>query len=88
MELTLALLEARVLLVNDVDTPLAADDLAVRGAAFDGGAYFHVFSSEIRFGTAPGADRANLSTTSRGGTTLSNRRGNASDLLNFFMSGI
>ena len=43
--LALALLEAGVFLVDDVDAALPADDLAVRGAAFDGGANFHVFSS-------------------------------------------
>ena len=42
---TLALLEARVFLVDDVNAALPADDLAVRGAAFDGGANFHDFSS-------------------------------------------
>ena len=44
---TLALLEARVFLVDDVDAALPADDLAVRGAAFDGGANFHDFESEM-----------------------------------------
>ncbi len=43
VKLTLALLESRVLLVDDVDAALPADDLAVRCAAFDGGANFHVF---------------------------------------------
>jgi hypothetical protein len=43
--LALALFEARVLLVDDVDAALAPDDLAVRGAAFDGGANFHDFDS-------------------------------------------
>ena len=43
--LTLALFQTRVFLVDDVDAPLPADDLAVRGAAFDGGANFHVFCS-------------------------------------------
>ena len=42
---TLALFEARVLLVDDVNAALAADDLAVRRAAFNGGANFHGFVS-------------------------------------------
>ena len=41
----LARFEARIFLVDDVDAALPADDLAVRGAAFDGGANFHDFSS-------------------------------------------
>ena len=40
---TLALFEARIFLVDDIDTALPTDDLAVRGAAFDGGANFHLF---------------------------------------------
>jgi hypothetical protein len=43
--LALALFQARILLVDDVDAALAPDDLAVRGAAFDGGANFHDFES-------------------------------------------
>jgi hypothetical protein len=42
---TLALLQAGIFLVDDVDTAFPADDLAVRGTAFDGGANFHDFSS-------------------------------------------
>jgi len=39
----LTLLELRVLLVDDVQTPFAADDLAVRGAWFEGGPDLHGF---------------------------------------------
>jgi hypothetical protein len=38
---TLALLEARVLLVDDVDAALPADHLAIRRAAFNGSANSH-----------------------------------------------
>jgi hypothetical protein len=37
----LALFEAWIFLVDDVDTALPADDLAVRGTAFDGSANSH-----------------------------------------------
>jgi hypothetical protein len=39
----LTLLELRVLLVDDVQTPFATDDLAVRGAWFEGGPDLHGF---------------------------------------------
>jgi hypothetical protein len=42
---TLALLQARIFLVDDVDAALAADDLAVRRAAFNGSANSHDFIS-------------------------------------------
>ena len=42
---TLALFKARILLVDDVDTALPADHLAVRGTAFDGSANSHDFIS-------------------------------------------
>jgi hypothetical protein len=38
---TLALFQARIFLVDDIDTALPADDLAVRSAAFDGSANSH-----------------------------------------------
>jgi hypothetical protein len=41
-ESTLALFEARIFFVDDVDATLPTDDLAVGRAAFDGGANFHV----------------------------------------------
>jgi hypothetical protein len=41
----LALLEPGIFLVDDVDAALPADDLAVRGAAFDGSANSHDFIS-------------------------------------------
>jgi hypothetical protein len=41
----LPLFEARIFFVDDIDATFPADDLAVRGAAFDGGANFHDFSS-------------------------------------------
>ena len=39
--LTLTLLEARVLLVDDVQFAFATDDLAIGTALLDGGSYFH-----------------------------------------------
>jgi hypothetical protein len=42
-KLTLTLFKARIFLVDDVDAALPADNLTVRGAAFDGGANFHIF---------------------------------------------
>jgi hypothetical protein len=39
---TLALFQARVFLVDDINTTLPTDDLAVRSAAFDGSANSHV----------------------------------------------
>ncbi len=42
---TLALLQARIFFVDDVNTALPADDLAVRSAAFDGSANSHDFIS-------------------------------------------
>ena len=41
--LALALFKARVFLVDNIDAALPTDNLTVRGAAFDGGANFHVF---------------------------------------------
>jgi hypothetical protein len=38
---TLTLLEARILLVDDVQFSFATDDLAIDTALFDGGSYFH-----------------------------------------------
>jgi hypothetical protein len=43
--LALTLFKAGVFLVNDVDAALPTDNLAVRSAAFDRGANFHVFLS-------------------------------------------
>ena len=43
-ELTLALFQARVFLVDDINTALPTDDLAVRSAAFDGSANSHILS--------------------------------------------
>jgi hypothetical protein len=39
---TLALFQARVFLVDDINTALPTDDLAVRSAAFDGSANSHI----------------------------------------------
>ena len=43
--LSLALLQARILFVDDVDTALPADNLAVRRTAFNGSANSHDFIS-------------------------------------------
>lgn len=43
---TLALFQARVFLVDDINTALPTDDLAVRSAAFDGSANSHIFSGK------------------------------------------
>jgi hypothetical protein len=52
--LALALFEAGVFLVDDVDATFPADDLAVRGAAFDGGANFHVLALKVGATARPG----------------------------------
>jgi hypothetical protein len=44
----LTLFELRVLLVNDVQTPFAADDLAIRRAWFEGGPDLHDFLGIVR----------------------------------------
>ena len=45
--LTLALFQARVFLVDDINTALPTDNLAVRSAAFDGSANSHIKSLEM-----------------------------------------
>lgn len=44
--LTLALFKAWVFLVDNVDAALPTDNLTVRGAAFNGGANFHILYSK------------------------------------------
>jgi hypothetical protein len=83
-ESTLALFQARVFLVDDVDTALATDDLAVRSAAFDGSANSHVLSRKkdgLRRGTWR---QKRLHAIKRKGERLSKGNGMASALLNFF----
>jgi hypothetical protein len=41
---TLALFQARIFLVDDINTALPANHLAVRSAAFDGSANSHIFT--------------------------------------------
>jgi hypothetical protein len=47
--LSLALFETRVLLVDDIQAALPADDLAVNTSLLDGGFYFH--STLVYFGS-------------------------------------
>jgi hypothetical protein len=44
----LALFEARVLFVNDIDFAAPPDDLAVCGAPLDGGSDFHKFLGLVK----------------------------------------
>jgi hypothetical protein len=45
--LTLALFQTRVFLVDDINTTLPTDNLAVRSTAFDGSANSHIKSLKI-----------------------------------------
>ena len=58
--LTLALLQARIFLIDDINTTLPTDDLAVRSAAFDGSANSHIFSGK-KGGLRPGRGDKNAS---------------------------
>jgi len=53
VNLSLALLQARIFFVNDVDTTSPANNLAVAGAAFDGSTYFHKISSQKSYRRKP-----------------------------------
>jgi hypothetical protein len=62
----LALFEARVFLVDDVDTALPADNLAVRGTAFNGSANSHGFISILALEEGVYARGAKTKKPSRG----------------------
>jgi hypothetical protein len=77
---TLALFEARVFFVDDINAALPADDLAIRGTAFNGSANFHIFSLEKGSRAADFRGRQSPRAIKRKGVILSKRKGVASVL--------